>query len=365
MQADAMPSTVPATPNRAKGSFQMNTRIGHRPLVVGSIPAFNWMAIRSLNAAGCRPFLIGHSRLSAHGLPPFCRGFARYEPESCRPIPADALGALGPEFVRYIARKARDFGAVVLIPTCLTSILSCLENPDALEGLRLYVLPTADQIRTLNNKWHFSTLLRDADLPRPETVLLERVEDIDKIDFDPPYIVKPTCRAFAAGVVRCSDKAAIARHMQSGALFSQPPLVAQKFLTGPEFCACFLAVDGEVRATANFRDEKPFRAFIESPDIEQLVAAIVRATHYRGLGIIDMIKDERDGRFKPLEMNPRFWGSMLGSLDVGVNFVQLGLEATFGEPFTGARRPLIINQRRRVPITQRIMVHLSKPAHHY
>ncbi len=67
------------------------------------------------------------------------------------------------------------------------------------------------------------------------------------------------------------------------------------------------------------------------------VLAVTRATmaalKWNGVAHLDLRYDTTRHALVLLEINPRFWGSLLGSLHAGVNFPLLTLRASLGESF--------------------------------
>jgi D-aspartate ligase len=59
----------------------------------------------------------------------------------------------------------------------------------------------------------------------------------------------------------------------------------------------------------------------------------MRALEWTGVAHLDLRVDGRSGAVTVIEANPRFWGSVLGSLHAGVNFPYLTCLASLGQPF--------------------------------
>ncbi len=82
----------------------------------------------------------------------------------------------------------------------------------------------------------------------------------------------------------------------------------------------------------------PFRIplaieFVENAEVLKVAARLIRALNFNGVANIDLRVDERDGRVQVIEVNPRYWLSLLGSQSAGVNFPQLACLAALGLPF--------------------------------
>ena len=336
-----------------------------RVLVVGSTPSFNWVTIRSLNKMGVRPHFIGNSPWTAYRLPLFTRSFRSYNSEQMTPDKSDDLGALNSKMADLISRQCDRKNIDVVIPTDLPTMLSLLANPDAVKGRKVLPLAADTIIRRLNHKWNFFQLLEEVDIPRPQTTLLESQEDAQKVDW-PSFVVKPLCNANSAGVRVFDDRTELTKYLEVPTIFNRFPLLCQEFLPGQEYCACFFAVNGEVKAEAVFEDHQPNRIFRDIPEVSQTIARVVKAANYTGLGLMDVIKDDRDSLFKPLELNPRIWGSMLAPLDVGVNFIEAALGAVIAEnASTQVIKPHLLDTEVRIPLFDRVLQRLSSPKHNY
>jgi predicted ATP-grasp superfamily ATP-dependent carboligase len=62
------------------------------------------------------------------------------------------------------------------------------------------------------------------------------------------------------------------------------------------------------------------------------VAALMQSLHWSGVANIDFKLDEQKGSMTVLEVNPRYWGSLLASLYAGVNFPYLACLEGMGLP---------------------------------
>lgn len=62
---------------------------------------------------------------------------------------------------------------------------------------------------------------------------------------------------------------------------------------------------------------------VDRPDILKRCIGLVESLHFYGIADIDVVIDGRDGSFRILEINPRFWGSLQGAINAGVDFPYL------------------------------------------
>jgi predicted ATP-grasp superfamily ATP-dependent carboligase len=71
---------------------------------------------------------------------------------------------------------------------------------------------------------------------------------------------------------------------------------------------------------------------------ESLVRTICEALQWSGIANIDLRIDERDGSPSVIEVNPRYWSSLLASHAAGVDFPHLACLAALGVEFDAPRQ---------------------------
>jgi hypothetical protein len=65
----------------------------------------------------------------------------------------------------------------------------------------------------------------------------------------------------------------------------------------------------------------------------------MRRVKWTGIAQLDLRRDSRTGQVLIIEVNPRFWGSLLASASAGVNFPILSCRAAFGEKISAPAYP--------------------------
>jgi predicted ATP-grasp superfamily ATP-dependent carboligase len=73
--------------------------------------------------------------------------------------------------------------------------------------------------------------------------------------------------------------------------------------------------------------------FVRRDDVLEIGQKLLSALNWSGVAHIDFRHDARDGKAKMLEVNGRYWGSLLGSLVAGVNFPHLACLTALGISF--------------------------------
>jgi D-alanine-D-alanine ligase len=175
-------------------------------------------------------------------------------------------------------------------------------------------------------------MVRDHGFPTPEFALVHTIADLDTINFDPPYFIKPVAEGTSKGITPDSiimEKETLTRAgLKMLAQFQQPVLV-EKFLSGREFTVGVVGTGQKARVLGTMEvhllanAEKNVYSYLNKDKCEELVSyevvsadhdAVVRSTEDITLGIWRALECRDAGRVdvrcddfgKPyfLEVNP-------------------------------------------------------------
>jgi predicted ATP-grasp superfamily ATP-dependent carboligase len=275
--------------------------------------------------------------------------------------PVRSPGARRPaELLRFYVELASELGCrAALLPTGDRNVRFLSEHRDALARHYAFSVCDAELLDTMSSKRDFVALAERHDLPIPPTVLpANRAELLDALGrIEPPYVVKPEFthlwqapEVAAAGVrgakaVPARDREAVLRLYDRLAPI-EARLVVQRMIVGPdENHLSYLGLvehDGTVRAEFVTRKLRTAPAHygmaslaesVRSDEVCELGRSILLALGYRGMGGVQLKRDERDGRLYLVEMGVRF--SFYTALPVacGVDFPYFCFRSLRREPF--------------------------------
>ncbi|WP_284293576.1 ATP-grasp domain-containing protein [Luteimicrobium album] len=192
--------------------------------------------------------------------------------------------------------------------------------------------PSPALCRTIDDKWECQQLLESAALPVIDTAAADddRARVLARASAWPDgALVKPRLGAGGRGIVRCRtveelDEALEARRDQLDRY------IVQEFIAGEHVGCNLLAVDGQVvlaTSQVGWLDGVPdgFTTPVgldvaAEEDVLELAQEFAAATRWDGVANIDLRRRRGDGRLFVVEINPRYWQTLLGSLAAGVNF---------------------------------------------
>lgn len=232
-----------------------------------------------------------------------------------------------------------------------------LEHRESVESMALLRLTPTERLRQVMDKMSQSRLAAEFGISAPATVLVEKMADAgvaaNSIKF--PAIVKgrhsvswraafgPVIKGF---VVQGADDlaAALRRTLDSGVA-----VLVQELIPGPD--TAHFKVSAVLSAQSRCLAAVTLQKIRQSPpgagigcvirtvspgELQRQAVDFFERTGLQGVVSAEFKRDQRDGLFKLIEINPRYWQQNLLTLRAGNNFALIHhLEASGGEP-TGA-----------------------------
>ena len=246
-----------------------------------------------------------------------------------------SCGAAGPGggWGGLLSGAAKRTRADVVLPIDQPGVRIVTAHRDALPATaHLAPMPSLASLERADDKFAVAQLLQELKLPLPRTLQVTCDDRFAQAlrTFSFPVLLKPISRAGGEGIREFNSAAALVRHVMEGAIGDEPHIV-QEFIRGYDLSCSVLCQHGRIITHTLQRGflppTKPFRMpsgveFFHHDDTLASVRTLAAALDWNGVANIDMRFDEAAGKARILEINPRFWGSLLGSAYVGVNFAE-------------------------------------------
>ena len=156
-------------------------------------------------------------------------------------------------------------------------------------------------------------------------------------------MLKPVGGGGGAGIVRVDNPSDFHRVWESEHIKKAQEYILQSYIPDEEWSLSVLAERGEIKAYTLWRcllaPKKGFRIgrlveYVDDENVLDIGAQLVSAMGWNGVADIDILVDTRDRTPKILEVNPRFWQSLLGGLRAGVNFPLACCLSALGEEYS-------------------------------
>ena len=203
--------------------------------------------------------------------------------------------------------------------------------------------PELQQFELIRNKWGLARFTADHGVPSPCTSLFESSGDVEQfaMGLKFPVLCKPTDRSNGSGIQLCADREAFIRFAKSEQV-NESQYVIQEYIEGFDIDCSVLCVEGRILAytvqkgfiSNSLRFAPPVGIeFVQEEKTLGVVTHLIRELKWTGVAHVDLRFDTRDNVPKVIEVNARYWRSLLGSLVAGVNFPHLACRTALGEKY--------------------------------
>ena len=247
------------------------------------------------------------------------------------------------EFVAFVGSVVAKTGAGVLLPIDVPGMRLVITHREALEKVvHLLPLPTAEVYETATDKSRLAAFMQARDIPAPDTILEIRHNLKAKLeDFRFPVLLKPVEGAGGRGISRYNTAEAVLNAV--AALPAEGKYIIQNCLEGYDIDCNVLYQEGRLVAysiqkglvPAVWSVYAPTEAieFVRSKAVLAVVDDLMTALRWSGVAHIDLRYDSRTDQMRVIEINTRFWLTVVGSaITARVNFPVLACRAALGQP---------------------------------
>lgn len=239
------------------------------------------------------------------------------------------------ERAREIVALAQKHGTTIIFPISQEGIRIVQCRRDLFKDYFLPPLPSEDQMDLAGDKGRLALFLDEHGIDSPRTVVWEPRDGSPVHEFEKdayPVLFKPVDGAGGEGIQRFN------RPEELSAFLDQqkdllPRAVIQEFINGYDIDCSVLCVDGRILAHTIQRpihldDGYAFSRsirFLRDPGVLETVSRLMEELRWNGVAHVDMRYCEKRKKACVIEINPRYWGTLLGSMVTGVNFPYLAL----------------------------------------
>jgi D-aspartate ligase len=240
-----------------------------------------------------------------------------------------------------ISQIIAERGIDVVLPIMGDAIRTLSEHRHTLSwAAKLPQLPNVRAFDTATDKAMIAEFLVMHGLPHPPTVVvttgISGYEGLSALEF--PVLAKPALSSGAGkGIGRLESLEGLAAFFSKQS--SGERWIVQTFIEGHDVDVSVLCRDGEIVAAtvqhAIKTSSKPYHWAIGidlriDPSALDVAERLMRKLGFSGVAHIDMRFDARRKTPLVLEVNARYWRTVLGSLNARVNFPLLACEMTLG-----------------------------------
>lgn len=191
----------------------------------------------------------------------------------------------------------------------------------------------------LYNKKLTYTFAEKLGIPIPRTFYPESIKEISKLSLEYPVIIKPAIKE--PFVSKTKKKAIMVSNLEElenaykfvSSLINKEDIMVQEVIPAGQnnlysFCSMFGNKSAITSLTAKRIRQHPMKfgrattyaETVDIPELKELGTKFLSAVNYYGLSEVEFMWDNRDKKYKLLEVNARTWGWHTLGLSVGINF---------------------------------------------
>jgi predicted ATP-grasp superfamily ATP-dependent carboligase len=212
-----------------------------------------------------------------------------------------------------------------------------------------YNLPSLESFNISRDKFLLNEFCKNNGIPAPSFFTDPRMMPANN-EFV-PLIVKPRIGSGAKGLFSVISRAEFYKfsHINLNEYVIQEKIGDGKTVEG----AFFLCNKGKVLSSYCHKRERTFpldggvtvySKLVYNKDILQTGKKLLEKLKWSGIAMLEFLQDVKTGEYKVIEINPRFWGSVLLSEFSGANFVSAYIKTALGE------EPVINENKKNVAI---------------
>lgn len=239
-----------------------------------------------------------------------------------------------------VVEHAHRIKADILLPITEAAIYFTAKHKAVMEKhLKLPAVPSANLFRKVVNKHELNVLLADKGFPVSKNIIVDErgPEELASL-VNYPVLFKPVIGGGGWGIRYVDSAGQLIKLLQD---WDHTYLyILQEFIPGSNVDCSLIAQDGKLQAATI---QKPLKnrgltfatgiKFVEDPKLRSMMERLVEAIGWNGIAHIDLRYDERDGSYKIIDFNSRYWSTLIGSVAAGINFPYLAIRQALELPF--------------------------------
>jgi len=208
---------------------------------------------------------------------------------------------------------------------------------------RLAPSSSPDLCQAIDDKWQLRKVLSSTGIkmPRSLTSDSERNElERELSSWGSSFITKPLCSSGGDGIRTFESLAELLESLYANPMLPADPVIIEEYIPGHDMDCNVISINGTILAhtiqRVSLTQNKSFTAglgleFVHDEAISTLATEFVRASKMSGVANMDLRVDDRTGEVYLIEVNPRYWQTLLGSMAMGINFPEMHCRLALGE----------------------------------
>lgn len=244
------------------------------------------------------------------------------------------------EFLQRVVAAIRHYGADVLLAVTSRATKFMIKHREALSAhVACAAVPTEESYRYSEDKGLLARKLESEGIPYPESWHPEDEGFEERLRMaEGPFLCKPVDGVFGLGIQMHESVEEVLQYLDSKRSTGQRHIV-QRYLKGDDFDCSVYCEDGRILAhtmqtpivkTSRFGSGSDLQ-MKQSAQVLDIMQRLMGAVRWSGVAHVDLLRNKDSGQYYVLEINGRFWGSVMASTAAGVNFPEIACRRALGE----------------------------------
>jgi len=245
------------------------------------------------------------------------------------------------EFLRDLAVK-QNIKRWLIYPNDDRTVRFLARHKKELEELYQVAVPAWEIAQVAYDKSLTYRLAEQIGIPIPRTFYPGGVDELEYLDIEFPAIIKPAIRdnfydKTRKKAVRVDDQAQLVQeYLKAATIIDASEIMVQELIPGKAdnlYSFGSLYRDGQVMGKvvahrtrqhpAEFGRVTTHAETVHIPELEDMATRLLDAMRYQGISEIEFMRDPRDGKYKLIEINARFWAWHSLAIAAGVDLPYL------------------------------------------
>jgi predicted ATP-grasp superfamily ATP-dependent carboligase len=245
------------------------------------------------------------------------------------------------EFLRDLAVKQNIKGWLIY-PNDDRTVEFLAKHKKELEELYRITVPDWEIARVAIDKRLTHQVAEQAGIPIPRTFYPRGMDELEHLDIEFPAVIKPAIRdnfydKARKKAIRVDDRAQLVReYLKAESMIESSEIMVQELIPGAAenlYSFGSLYRDGQVlgkvvarrlrQHPAEFGRVTTYAETVDIPELENMATRFLSAMRYQGISEVEFMWDPREGKYKLIEINARFWAWHSIAVAAGVDFPYL------------------------------------------
>jgi len=244
------------------------------------------------------------------------------------------------DFIERLIENLKSNKISVVLPIGYESNIACSNYKKEIEKYSKVFIADKSTMNWVTDKQKMDSFIKKNKISCPKTYIIEKVEDTKRIKVNSKMIIKSSKEMLGRKVEYIENHKELLEKIKERLIYG--PQIVQEFIPGWG-CGFFaLCKKGEIKASFQHKRlrEYPASGGVSSlsqsyynKELEKIGKRILWELNWDGPAMIEFIFDEKDRKFKYIEFNAKFWGSLDLAIASGVDFPYLTYLSALGKKF--------------------------------